>query len=188
MLTLRETAEGLIEIIETRPTVLGVFERRDVAEGFLAWYRAQSEEPAKPARRRAKATTPALPPRPRSEAAAPVAAPRPAEKLAPDEGIMSELPMVVSQPTPPARRPSNPPLNDRERTEALDRLTAGETLMTVSNAMGLPWTQLRSVWASHKQRLQKHIAEGGSEECSVCARPFIPSLSQPRTCARCSRD
>ena len=187
MLTLRETAEGLIEIIETRPTVLGVFERRDVAEGFMAWYQAQSEEPPKPASRRAKAAARALPP-PRSEAATPVAPPRRAEKAAPDGGIMSELPMVVSQPAPPARRPSNPPLNDRERTEALDRLTAGETLMTVSKSMGLPWTQLRSVWATHKQRLQRYLAEGGSEECSVCARPFIPSVSQPQTCARCSRD
>lgn len=48
MLMLRETAEGLIEIVEMQPVVLATFGRRAVAEDFLAWYREvrQAGQPA----------------------------------------------------------------------------------------------------------------------------------------------
>jgi hypothetical protein len=46
--------------------------------------------------------------------------------------------------------------------------------------------QLRGIWAAHKSWMQKHIQEGGKIACSLCTRPFMPSISHPDTCARCS--
>lgn len=184
MLTLRDNAEGLIELIEMQPVVLATFGRRAVAEDFLAWYREvrQAGQPA-PAPAPEAEPEEAL----AEEADVPPAPPQPAPA---DEGPRVQLPAVVPQQPKPriAPKPRPAALSDEARDAAIDRITAGETIIGVAQDIGISWTQLRAIWAAHKQRLQRHIATGGPEACAVCGKAFTPSLTNPTTCARCSRD
>lgn len=100
------------------------------------------------------------------------------------------LPAVIEQPTATRFLPVVAPtkVTEEQLDRAFVRLTAGEKLVVVAADLGWPWTVLRGHWARQKQVLQKHLAEGGQVECAHCRKPFIPSISSPDKCARCSRD
>lgn len=103
--------------------------------------------------------------------------------------LSSHLPAVVERPKPPAVLPATVPaeLTEAELEAALTRVAAGEKLGAVARDVGMPVYTLRSRWAAHCRRLQKHLAEGGQEECSLCHTPFTPSVTSPDKCARCAK-
>ena len=66
---------------------------------------------------------------------------------------------------------------------AFKRLSAGEKLGDVARDMGGDWRSLRGRWANHK----RYLVAAGQQPCSMCSRPFTPSVSSPDMCARCAR-
>lgn len=98
-----------------------------------------------------------------------------------------QLPAVIDRPLPPAVIEA-PKLSEAMREAIFHRLHAGEKLSSVAPDFGLTLNQLRGMWANHKRQVQAHIAEGGPQPCQLCKKPFTPSLSNPDTCARCSRE
>ena len=78
-------------------------------------------------------------------------------------------------------------LTPEQTQQAFARIQLGDKIHDVAKDFGLTMGQLRGKWANSKRQLQKHLAEGGQQPCSLCAHPFTPSISNPDTCARCSK-
>lgn len=70
---------------------------------------------------------------------------------------------------------------------AFERLERGEGLQVVAADLGVPWPSLRGAYAGYKGRRQREIARGGMSTCSLCSKEFMPSVTSPDTCARCTR-
>lgn len=102
-------------------------------------------------------------------------APRAARALAEDEDERPMPPAFVKAPILPAE----------ETAAAFARIQAGERIGAVAPDFGLTMAQLRAMWANNRRQLQKHIAESGKQPCTLCTRPFIPSVDHPDRCARC---
>lgn len=78
-------------------------------------------------------------------------------------------------------------LTPEQTQQAFARIQLGDKIHDVAKDFGLTMGQLRGKWANSKRQQQKHLAEGGQQPCSLCAHPFTPSISNPDTCARCSK-
>lgn len=193
---LRDRPDGTVDIVQMVPHFVGTFASRSIAErvrgllGAIDLHREIvsdiEEEIAPPIQPDASfgivetsvtfykaATIPDTPP------PAPVpmeAAPAPIQ-----------LPAVVDRPRMPAVIEA-PKLSEAMKEAAFHRLHAGEKLASVAPDFGLTMGQLRGMWANHKRIIQAHIAEGGPQPCQLCKKPFTPSVSNPDTCARCSRE
>lgn len=70
---------------------------------------------------------------------------------------------------------------------AFERLERGERLQAVAADLGVPWPSLRGAYAGYKSRRQREIARGGMSTCSLCSKEFMPSVTSPDTCARCTK-
>ncbi len=79
-------------------------------------------------------------------------------------------------------------LTEDQQAAGFRLLDEGEKFSAVAAKLGVTIPQLRGMWTGHKRRMQKHLAEGGQKACTMCKKPFIPSLSNPETCARCSHE
>lgn len=189
---LRDRSDGTVDIVQMVPHFVGTFASRAVAErvrGLLGVVDLHRETVAEIApsvvpeaafgivetnvtfyKAASIPETPAPAPVPMDAAPAPV-----------------QLPALLDRPMPPAVI-EPPRLTDALREAAFHRLYAGEKLSAVAPDFGLTMSQLRGLWANHKRQMQAHIAEGGKQKCSLCRTPFVPSVSNPDTCARCSRE
>ena len=99
----------------------------------------------------------------------------------------SNLPVVAEVPRAPAKlAPAKLSLTEDQREAAFMRLGGGEPIAIVAQAFGVAQAQLRGAYGHHCKLIQRHLAEGGQQPCSLCQKPFIPSLTRPETCARCS--
>ena len=194
---LRDRPDGQIEIIVVQPAVVGVFAERDVAERVCVFLQDDEnhgqvdDQPANFAA--AKADVEAA----EAEAVAEVvlsgqggvpafSKPQPRQERR-KPGL---LPAEVDEPTRTVQlvvaRPKH--LTEEQAEQAFARLSGGQKLADVAPDFGITMNQLRGIWANHKRQLQKHLAEGGQEACTICAKPFTPSIASPDKCARCSHD
>lgn len=177
---LRDRPDGQVEIVMSRPTVVGTMADRGMAARFVAFLKLDEpelveEEPASFAR-----------------AAADVAE---ADNLDLDDepakrpARQAQLPAVVEKPVTPARLPATVPaeMSEAEIESALTRVGAGEKLADVARDVGMSLYSLRGRWAAHCRHLQGHLAAGGQEECVLCHKPFTPSVTSPDKCARCAK-
>lgn len=187
---LRDRPDGQVEIIIHRPMLVGVFPERDMAERVRAFLQSGDQDlPEDQARGFERAESDA------AEAAA--------EDLDAVADIVDKvdgmprtsarsvrLPAVVKEkPQPPARLPVvTHNLTEDQINTAFSRIHSGEKIAAVAMELGLTMFQLRGMWANQKQKLQKHMAEGGKQKCKQCERMFTPSLSSPDLCARCSHE
>ena len=184
---LRDRPDGQVEIVLSRPVLVGIFPERDVAlrvcaflqDEAIDWPEDQPAGFATAASDAAEAEAEDL------DDLAEVVAPAPRRRP-----LVRNLPAVVSERPlpPPFLTPAPTNLTEDQKDAAFRRLSAGEKLATVAPEFGLSMGQLRGMWANQKRHLQKHLAEGGQQPCANCQRPFLPSISNPHTCARCSRD
>lgn len=195
---LRDRPDGQIEIVVNKPTVVGIFAEREMAEKVCVFlqedenfgrvedqpsnFAAASADVAE-AEAEAMAEVVAEPAVVRAAVVA-IPAPRQERRKA------TLLPVVDDRPVAPRMLVVAAPksLTEDQATAAFGRLAAGEKLAVVAPDFGLTLNQLRGIWAGHKRLLQKHIAEGGQVACVMCAKPFTPSIASPDKCARCSHD
>lgn len=100
---------------------------------------------------------------------------------------LGNLPVVAEVPRAPARLAApKMALSEAQRDAAFMRLGGGEPIALVAQDFGVSQAQLRGAYGHHCKLIQRHLAEGGQQPCSLCQKPFTPSLSHPDTCARCS--
>lgn len=178
---LRDRPDGQVEIVLMKPTLIGVFPERDVAQRLF--YLLQAEEPELPVDEPASFG--------RASADVAEAENEEVEEMVPRVSApRRNLPVpVVEKPRAPMIRVEvAPQLSSEQIDTAFARITAGEKISSVAKDYGLTMYQLRGMWAHSKRGLQKHMASGGKETCKLCARPFTPSLTSPDTCSRCSHD
>lgn len=176
---LRDRADGQIEIVIARPTVVGVMGDRDLAERFVAFLMQDEDVADEPSRRdliRAVAETGD------DLADAPQAAP------APRTPRPALLPALADRPRAPAMRAAWPlKLLSQEQTDAaFARIGAGEKLSAVAADIGTTMGSLHGLWARECRRRQQQLAEAGPQTCE-CGRDFMPSVTSPEKCARCAR-
>lgn len=175
---MRDRPDGQVEIILSRPVLVGVFPARDVAEKIHAFLSEDERE-----------------------------FPDDQPILSDDQLLISEDPMPGDHPDAPAAKarmqlpalivelPRAPAqqqveansLSEEDVQRAFGRIQQGEKIHAVASDFGLTMGQLRGMWANHKRYMQKFMADAGQQACTHCQRPFIPSLSHPDTCARCSK-
>jgi hypothetical protein len=198
---LRERPDGQVEIVVTKAMLVGVFPEREVAERVCVFLQEEEVDwPEETADSFAAASEDI--PEPEDEALAepdagevrlrglverardvspPVARPAPSRK--------PMLPVVVEKPVAPAMIPvDETALSETQLETAITRLAAGEKLKDVALDLGVSFNCLRGHWARHCRTLQKHMAEGGQQPCSMCNRTFTPSVTNPDKCARCSHE
>lgn len=182
---LRDRPDGQVEIVLSRPVLIGIFPDPDVAARVCAWL--QADEPELPADEaavfaRATADVAEAEGEDYSEFLS-----RHVDRFGPGRPV--QLPAVVEdQRTPTVLAKVSVPrdLTEAQIDAAFSRIASGEKLARIAPDYGLSMGQLRGMWANHKRQLQKHLAEGGQQPCALCQKPFTPSVSNPDTCARCS--
>lgn len=204
----RERPDGQVEIVLSKPILVGIFPQREVANRVCSFLQSEEvfgpeEEPAGAAdvadqvldlveeaiadaageaqlREMIERSRPAiLPPSDMQRVAVPPPAP------------VRNLPAVAPEkPVAPAflTVPIVPEFTEERKAAAFRRIENGEKIAVIAPDFGLTMGQLRSHWAMHKRILQQHIREGGQIACSLCKKPFTPSISHPDTCARCSHE
>lgn len=186
---LRQRPDGQIEIVVHRPTVIGVMSDHDMAQRFVAFLNAEAPDLVEEA-------TPSLEPAAADVSDAAAAQDNAAALRDPGaaakslgEAKIGHVPAVLDRPSPPARLPATVPagLSEAAIEAALKRVSTGEKLSDVARDVGIAFASLRGHWAAHCRHLQKHIAEGGQEQCTLCHKPFTPSVTNPDKCARCAQ-
>ncbi len=186
---LRDRPDGQVEIIVTRPTLIGVFPEREVAqcvrtflqEEEINWPEDQPANFAVASDDVSEAMSEDL------EALAEDISPAPADARV--AGVRNLPALTPSRPTPPAfLAAGTKALSEDQRDAAFRRLIEGEKITAVAPDFGLSTFQLQGMWGAHRKQLQRHIAEGGQIACRHCRRPFTSSITNPDTCARCSHE
>lgn len=196
---LRDRPDGQVEIIVERPVLVGIFPERETAEKVRAFLQAEDDEiPKNPPLFSTTATTvvaetegggddllEALGRDGLDENVVSVTPKR--QRKA--QGV-ANLPAVVEQPQAPVMFVHTPPvtLTDDQIAEAFSRLESGEKLAVVAQDLGISMNRMRGMWAHSRRMVQRHLAEGGQQPCTLCKKPFTPSISHPETCARCSHE
>lgn len=187
---MRDRPDGQIEIIVNRPVLVGVFPERATAQRvchFLQDDEAFGQLEEAPFGFATTALDVAEVEAEVSDAASvrvDIVTPKASKPR------QAGLPAVVDEKTPTAFLPVIVPkgLTEAQIDAAFHRIAGGEKIASIAPDFGLTLNQLRGMWAGHKSKLQRHLAAGGQIACSMCQTPFVPSLSYPDTCARCSRD
>lgn len=191
---IRDRQDGMFELVFAKPVLVGIFPERDGAERYCAFLADQDPDlpPDEPA-----SFGQAL----RDVAEAEVEADVEIQEAAAEPAISpaaavrksrprTQLPAVVpDQPRPPAQIhvPESAALTPELKQQAFNRIHNGEKTFDVAKDMGLNGMMLRAAWANYKRHMQKYLAEGGQETCAHCSRMFTPSVTNPFTCARCSK-
>lgn len=180
---LRERPDGQVEIIVNRPSVLGVMADADMAERFVAFLKLEEpelteDEPASFGKAAADVADAEDLDLEEDTAAAPFTTAR-----------VAQVPAPVERPSPPAVLPATvpPEVTESDIEVAFRRIAAGERLSDVARDVGMLVYSLRARWAAHCRHLQRHLADGGQEDCSLCQKPFTPSITSPDKCARCAK-
>ena len=188
---LRDRPDGQVEIIIQRPILVGVFPERDMAERVCALL--QADDPELPEDHPSGFATAAADVEETVRAFVAEQEDKTRNVLFPQYGESdipkANLPVPVPEaPRAPAMLKVLTPhaLTEAQIDAAFSRIAGGEKLSDVARDIDLPMGQLRGMWANHKRQLQKHMADGGQQPCSLCEKPFTPSVSHPDTCARCS--
>lgn len=184
---LRDRPDGQVEIIFSRPILVGVFPERDTAERICAFLKDDQPElpEALPINfREAKADAAEAETSDLSDLLR--AAPKPVRKAA---RRRQSLPVAPVRPVAPVQRSLEAPqdLTEEQVADAFARIQTGEKIPAVAMDFGMSMFQLRGMWANHKRQMQRFIADAGQQPCAHCQRPFTPSISHPDTCARCSK-
>lgn len=201
----RERPDGQVEIVLSKPILIGIFPERDVAErvcsflqdGEVDWPEEEPEgasdvedltlvevddvDAAGEAHLRDLV----------EKARPQIVAPRDLQRMAaPPPAPVRNLPAVVQEkPVAPVFLTAAPiKLTEEQKAEAFRRIENGEKIAVIAPDFGLTLAQLRSQWAMHKRLLQQHLREGGQIACALCKTPFTPSISSPDKCARCSHE
>lgn len=179
---LRDRPDGQFEIVLTRPILVGIFPEKDVASRVMFFLQEDEielieDEPASfgQALRNTAAAEAATEAALQDVIETPEASPP-----------LTLLPALVAKAAPPMVVSKR--LSEAELESAFARISSGEKLVVVAPDFGLSVGQLRSVWAQQCRAIQQHLAEGGQVPCKLCRKAFIPSISHPDTCARCSHD
>lgn len=190
--TLRNRPDGQVEILLSKPVLIGVFPERAMAVRVLELLEDQGD-PSQPEAAGQPQLLPAQPVQPApSVRTAPTLITVTTE--VPESTILrsylpKNLPAVVQErPSPPVfYKAQASGLSEAQKDAAFRRIADGEKIGQVAPDFGLTFYQLRGLWANHKRNLQSHMAEGGKIACANCQKPFTPSISHPDTCARCSQ-
>ncbi len=189
---LRDRPDGAVEILLMDPIILDVVASREMAR-FVCSYIGATELDVPELGACGFATAAADVAEAEAEA---VALAEAAVDAAPPAGggvrtSSANLPAVrEDRPRAPARIEHGVParLTDDQLTAAFRRIVDGEVVAAIAPDFGLSMPQLRGMWANHRRKMQEHIAVDGQKPCVLCQRPFMPSLSHPDTCARCSHE
>lgn len=182
---MRDRPDGQFEIVLTRPILVGIFPEREIASRvmlFLSEDEMEMTDDAPASFGQALRDAAAAEADTQAALQALIEAPQASPPL-------THLPAVRAQPK--ARSVALVPrvvLTEAQQELAFARITAGEKIGAVAPDFGLSFQQLRGLWANQCRKIQAHLAEGGQVPCKMCSAKFIPSLSHPDTCARCSRD
>lgn len=185
---LRDRPDGQIEVLFFRPILVGLCKSWEDAEQVRVFLKDQPPELPDirpPNFREAKA-----------DAAEAVAMdlseilpeePKPVRK--PATARTRNLPAVVSQPKAAVQaKPTSPrELSDEELQQAFSRIQHGESLREIARDCGVSPFQLSGLWDRQRRQMQTYMASTGQQPCRHCQRPFTPSISNPETCARCSK-
>ena len=184
---LRDRSDGQVEIVILRTVQIGLFPNWNTAEAARNFLNdSEPELPADDPSRFAQAA--------RDVAEADDLSgilPKDAAPVRKSRHRTRNLPAIISPaPQAPVQRHVLVPhdLSDEQIQQAFARVQQGENIHAVAKEFGLVMGQLCTMWASHKRRMQRHMAESGPQPCRHCQRLFIPSITHPETCARCSRD
>lgn len=186
--TIRDRQDGMVEIVFSSPILIGIFPERDTAEKVCAYMQTnESELPLPEAAGFARAQKDveeaasidldAV----EAETAPPVRKARARTRNLP--AIVKDKPQMPVQ----LKQLDTADLTPEQTQQAFARIQLGDKIHDVAKDFGLTMGQLRGKWTNSKRQLQKHLAEGGQQPCSLCAHPFTPSISNPDTCARCSK-
>lgn len=202
---IRDRQDGMFEIVIMKPVLAGIFPERETAEQFCAYLTDNepefpSDDPAsfgqalrdvKDAEGDGVLDDLDAANAEKAGVRKPVAAPA---------GEAVNLPAIRRSPYVPAVKNEKPrmpvqinpasywPLSEQEALTALMRVHQGEKMKEiVKDYPQITMLQLRAKWANHKRNLQSYMAEAGPQPCTMCAREFTPSVSNPYTCARCSK-
>ncbi|OJY36344.1 MAG: hypothetical protein BGP11_08340 [Rhodobacterales bacterium 65-51] len=188
-ITLRDRPDGQVELVVQKPVVVGVLADRDLAERFVAFLTGEDDaEQAELVLGSVTAPDDGVERIDLEQIAEELAPTGPARKAS-SRSRKAQLPVVVEKPKAPALLPVvRPALTDAQLDEAFGLLGGGEKLSAVAIRFGVPMSQLRGYWAQHRKQMQRHLADGGQQPCSLCQKPFTPSISRPDTCARCSHE
>ncbi|GLS86660.1 hypothetical protein GCM10010873_16340 [Cypionkella aquatica] len=188
---LRDRPDGQFEIVLSRPILVGIFPEKDVASRVMFFLQEEEIElPEQAVSSFGQALRDAA--AAEAETQASLLDVVEVKRASPP---LRHTPAVVAKPKVPAVRPKTAPLmvvSDRlteaQLEEAFARISSGEKLNLIAPTFDLTVGQLRSVWAQQCRKLQEHLAGGGKVPCAMCKTPFVPSISHPDSCARCSRD
>lgn len=180
---LRDRPDGQFEIVLSRPILVGIFPEKETASRVMFFLQEEETELVDDA---SASFGQAL----RDAAAA--EADTQAALLdvvdVPEASPPALLPVVVVKPKAnPVALVPRVLLSDEQTEAAFARIIAGEKIGVVAPDFGLTMQQLRGLWANQCRKIQAHLAEGGQVPCKMCRTKFMPSLSHPDTCARCSR-
>lgn len=183
-------ADGAVDIVRLRPTLVGTFPDMELARRVLRLLEAdeakRSEVLSEVSAEAAPVAVPTVPEGPVEPPVTPQVAGDVPAVARPSTGTARAI--VPDRPRAPARvvAPAPVALKEEQLDDACARLSGGEKLAIVARDFGVNVNVLRGHWGHYRRMLQRHMAQGGSETCRLCATPFMPSISHPDTCARCS--
>lgn len=178
---LRDRPDGQVEVVLNRPEVIGVMRDHDFAAQFVAFLTERDPE-LKLAGDVVPFTDDTI-----EELVAVINASDGTEVARHLQAVSRQLPTVSAKPKLPARpKPLPMSLTESQREAAFDRIQEGEPLAAVAACYDVAPAQLRGAFGAYRKSLQRHLAEGGQVPCRLCQTSFIPSISHPETCARCS--
>lgn len=176
---MRDRPDGQVEIVLSNPILIGTFPDRAIARRVCELL--QTDAIDWPEETRSSSATPA---------AADISPEVSADHVAPRinitvtdaaDPVAQRMPAMVAAAVDAGVAQTQP---DWEAMFA--RLEAGEPLTAVAVEYGVPMTSLRARWVARPRPGEG--SAGGQVNCSLCSRPFRPSLASPDKCARCSRD
>lgn len=208
---IREPGNGVVEIVQFEPVVVGSFSDRDMAEKFMAFLMEDAIAAAVPEPRK-----PASSIKPARATEAPISNVKPLEPEQPAKREPSKpsVPKLVTVEGAAAAQ-SDEEWAEAELNAAFARLARGEKLRDVADAFGKSWTKLRGKWAVLKssydpdpaqpepeveaqlpalprdfktpiQKVTTAITELKDQNaCNLCGRHFNITPDNIDTCQRC---
>ena len=180
---LRDRADGQIEIVHLRPTVVGVIIDRHMAEAFVRFLGRRDGEDG---------DTITLEPGSPTASAALAEALEKAEVMdVAAARVKANANVIISPLRPaPAETQGAKPVSVADRDAAFACLRAGEKLTDVAERYGMTMGRLRGLWAQSR-KTDRPAAEPAwpeySEDCRLCGKTFVACDVSDGLCARCSR-
>lgn len=183
---IHDRGDGQFELVEMRPTVVGILSDRRIAERFADFLdAADAAELAQLAEIE------------RFGAREPFPAPDDARETVFVAGDIPALEdpepapegVEIASVTPAAPAGAGDDVRETPLQEALRRLRAGEQMCVVADETGIPLPKLRGTWA---QRARKSRGTApvtvADAACTTCGRAYHAGASDEGLCARCTRD